>query len=160
MRSLLKLVLLCCLLMMWSVASAQYVRKKLKPTGFFIPESELEEKEYTVPIVKYYSGNENTVAVKTKPKPQPSKVVTPLPTPTIDNEASPQSPLPDTTPDYQQVYQEYLKDIDKVSKGKKLPPNQQLNNDLAKMDSNQRILADKEFNKRRGSVIDDFNNAL
>ncbi len=62
-------------------------------------------------------------------------------------------------PEYQQKYQEYLRDIKKVSAGKKMPSNPRLTKDLAKMNSDERILVDQKFNAGR-DVLGDFKNAL
>ena len=100
--------------------------------------------------------------------PQTSTTDLPL---TTDNSSETNEPslsevtldLPDSSskevPDYQQKYQEYLRDIKKVAVGKKMPHNPQLEQDLSKMNSDERILIDKKFNAER-DVLSDFKNAL
>jgi len=147
-------------------ADAQLVRKKYEPS-FFVPQGEFEEKPREIPLVKYRYGEIDSVSHKERAKsvrkivPQPE--VAQVNTPPINNK---QVEIPDgnisatpEVPEYQQVYQEYLKDVDKVAKGRKMPANRGLQNDLAKMDSDERIKIDKEFNANR-DVMTDFSNAL
>jgi len=150
-----------------NMATAQFVRKKYEPS-FFIPQGELEVKPKEVPIVKYRRGVTNSVSHKEREKPVLRSVpqvnvvknIAPLAT-NIDDNNQINDVVTETknVPEYQQVYQEYLEDVDKVAKGRKMPKNIGLQNDLAKMDSNERIKIDKEFNANR-DVVSDFNNAL
>ena len=46
-----------------------------------------------------------------------------------------------------------------MAAGKKMPSNPQLNKDLSKMNSDERILLDQKFNAQR-DALGDFKNAL
>lgn len=150
-----------------NMAEAQIVRKKYEPS-FFVPQGELEVKPKEVPIVKYRRGEMHSVSHKEREKTPPKKVLQAQNIPNImqpANNIADNSPTNDVAmetkevPEYQQVYQEYLEDVDKVAKGRKMPKNIGLQKDLAKMDSNERIKIDKEFNANR-DVVSDFKNAL
>ena len=161
-------------------AEAQYVRKKVLP-NYFIPTQEIQPKQEKLPPIKYQYGEDETIATRSYDNmpttrtiadenvvPQPNTADVPS-TPDASNDISePISSeitldLPNSSskevPDYQQKYQEYLRDIKKVAAGKKMPNNPQLNQDLAKMNSDERILIDKKFNAER-DVVSDFKNAL
>lgn len=147
-----------------NMAEAQIERKKYEPS-FFIPKGELDVKPKVVPIVKYRRGEMNSVSHKERERPVPKSVpkvnvvqnIAPLAT--TNNQTNDVVTQTKEVPEYQQVYQEYLEDVDKVAKGRKMPKNIGLQKDLAKMDSNERIKIDKEFNANR-DVLSDFNNAL
>ena len=161
-------------------ATAQYVRKKVVP-NYFIPAQELAPKQEKLPPIKYQYGEGETITTRSYDNmpttktiadknivPQTSTTDLPL---TTDNSSETNEPslsevtldLPDSSskevPDYQQKYQEYLRDIKKVAAGKKMPHNPQLEQDLSKMNSDERILIDKKFNAER-DVLSDFKNAL
>lgn len=168
------------MLVLSNPAAAQYVRKKVLP-NYFIPAQEIQPKQEKLPPIKYQYGEDETIATRSyddmpttktiavgKIIPQPSAADVPLTTDTSNDISEPTSSevtldLPDSSskevPDYQQKYQEYLRDIKKVAAGKKMPNNPQLQQDLAKMNSDERILIDKKFNAER-DVIGDFKNAL
>lgn len=167
------------MLVLSNPAAAQYVRKKVLP-NYFIPAQEIQPKQEKLPPIKYQYGEDETIATRSYDNmpitkiadknivPQPSTADVPL-TPDNSNDISEPTlnevtlDLPDQSskeiPDYQQKYQEYLRDIKKVAAGKKMPNNPQLQQDLAKMNSDERILIDQKFNAER-DVIGDFKNAL
>ena len=158
-------ILMFCLIVNCDEANAQYVRKQHQPS-FFVPQGELEYKPKEVPIVQYRRGEVDTVSHKKREVP---KVVSPQSLPNseivVDNfeaealNENVDEVVSEEVPEYQQVYQDYLKDVDKVAKGRKMPENRKLKADLAKMDSEERIKVDKKFNATR-DVVGDFENAL
>ncbi len=164
-------------------AAAEYVRKRVLP-DYFIPAQELQPKQEKLPPIKYRYGEEETISSRSYDNLPTTRAVsaaavdTPLPpqetmpprqeaekaAPGVKEESSLQPSAPLETaeknvPEYQQKYQEYLRDIKKVSAGKKMPSNPRLTKDLAKMNSDERILVDQKFNAGR-DVLGDFKNAL
>ena len=168
------------MLVLSNPAAAQYVRKKVLP-NYFIPAQEIQPKQEKLPPIKYQYGEEETIATRSYDNmpttqsiadrnvlPQADKAETSLTTarqdiPSKQTTSEVTLDIPDGSskeiPDYQQKYQEYLRDIKKVAAGKKMPNNPQLQQDLAKMNSDERILIDKKFNAER-DVLSDFKNAL
>lgn len=151
---------------------------------YFIPAQELQPKQEKLPPIKYRYGEEETISSRSYDNLPTTRAVsaaavdTPLPlqettpprqeaekaAPGVKEESSLQPSAPLETaeknvPEYQQKYQEYLRDIKKVSAGKKMPSNPRLTKDLAKMNSDERILVDQKFNAGR-DVLGDFKNAL
>lgn len=165
-------------------AAAEYVRKRILP-DYFIPAQELEPQQEKLPPIKYRYGEEETISSRSYDN-LPTTRAVPLISAAdaasspqaetalrreaeksasgIKEESSSQSSAPletaeKTVPEYQQKYQEYLRDIKKVSAGKKMPSNPRLTKDLTKMNSDERILVDQKFNAGR-NVLGDFRNAL
>ncbi len=158
-------VLLLSIILLSVAAVAQegrYVRKKLTP-NFFIPQSELERREVLPPF--YYE--------EPKPAPKPKAVQQqPLPEEEMIEVSSPQietttvTSLPKPfnidevihsqyqkynnqdlarTPEYQQKYNDYIRDLKFIAETGNYPENQTLNNDLAMMNSNDRIIVGDTF---------------
>ena len=124
-------------------AAAEYVRKRVLP-DYFIPaavDTPLPPQETMPPRQE---AEKAAPGVKEESSLQPS---------------APLETAEKNVPEYQQKYQEYLRDIKKVSAGKKMPSNPRLTKDLAKMNSDERILVDQKFNAGR-DVLGDFKNAL
>ena len=93
-----------------------------------------------------------------------SETTTPLYyTPTLmtnDNNLSSDNPATETTesPNYQKMYQDYLKDLNSIVQSGKSDTSQ-IDKDLSNMDSEKRIQIDKEFNAQR-NVKEDILKAL
>lgn len=148
-----KLTLLVAIIIILSsvcaIAQQTYVRKKVKP-DFFIPQNELQKPQKKLPQPKFSAGEEQSIKVA-----QPQDGIT---------EGTNQVPIAaeiqqQDTPKYQQKYQEYLQDVGEVAKGNDLQTNPELDNDLAKMDSDERIMIDQKFNRSRNPQKD-FQKAL
>lgn len=161
------LILTVCAFLICPVSSqaqnGAYVRKTVKP-NFFIPKS-AEPQPEKLPM-PYYRGNEKTASKTTRNFPDtgtdavetqqqiqtPPTISVPLqtqekPSETPAAEAVMQN-LSDT-PEYQQKYQEYLRDLEYIAATGERPANPGLDNDLKQMNSNERIKVDKNFNSRR-----------
>lgn len=146
-----------------SAQEGRYVRKKLAP-NFFIPQAELEHREVLPPF--YYE--------EPKPEPKPQAVpkqtqpqeeefvetnspqielttVTPLPEPFNIDKAIHSQYLNynnqdlERTPEYQQKYNDYIRDLKFIAETGNYPENPVLNNDLAMMNSNERIIVGDTF---------------
>ena len=181
----LKIIALCLALLPLSGhdAAAEYVRKRVLP-DYFIPSEDLQPKQEKLPPIKYLYGEEDSISVRSYDSLPKKQAVPPATanaalspqentalreeternTPELEESPSLQSETPRGTaekdvPAYQQKYQEYLRDVKKVAAGKKMPSNPQLNKDLSKMNSDERILLDQKFNAQR-DALGDFKNAL
>ncbi|MGN0914697.1 MAG: hypothetical protein ACI4OW_07390 [Alphaproteobacteria bacterium] len=159
-------VLLLSIILLSVAAVAQegrYVRKKLMP-NFFIPQSELERREVLPPF--YYEEPKPTPkpkAVQQQPQPEQEEMievsspqietttVTSLPKPfNIDEAIHSQYQKYNNqdlarTPEYQQKYNDYIRDLKFIAETGNYPENQTLNNDLAMMNSNDRIIVGDTF---------------
>ncbi len=136
-----------------------------------VPVSALRQPESFLPVgARCISDSAPPVPAPAVDTPLPPQETTPprqeaeKAAPGVKEESSLQPSAPLETaeknvPEYQQKYQEYLRDIKKVSAGKKMPSNPRLTKDLAKMNSDERILVDQKFNAGR-DVLGDFKNAL
>lgn len=130
-------------------AQETFVRKKIKP-NFFIPAQEIEKPTAKLPQPKYSAGQEETIKVASPEDITEQENITETQSPEASTSSQETISAPKTEiPAYQLKYQEYLEDISKVAKGKNLPDNQTLNNDLSKMNSEERILVDRQFNSNR-----------
>ena len=96
-------------------AEAQYVRKKQQPS-FFIPHGEMEYKPKQAPLVRYRQGEEQTVSHKERmieksvTKPMPTNAAPQQHEDTLNTYAEGQNVSDEAkVPEYQQVYQNYLK---------------------------------------------------
>lgn len=159
-------VLLLSIILLSVAAVAQegrYVRKKLTP-NFFIPQSELERREVLPPF--YYEEPKpapKLKAVQQQPQPEQEEMievsspqietttVTSLPKPfNIDEAIHSQYQKYNNqdlarTPEYQQKYNDYIRDLKFIAETGNYPENQTLNNDLAMMNSNDRIIIGDTF---------------
>ncbi|MBO5443385.1 MAG: hypothetical protein J6A33_06320 [Alphaproteobacteria bacterium] len=159
-------VLLLSIILLSVAAVAQegrYVRKKLTP-NFFIPQSELERREVLPPF--YYEEPKpapKPKAVQQQPQPEQEEMievsspqietttVTSLPKPfNIDEAIHSQYQKYNNqdlarTPEYQQKYNDYIRDLKFIAETGNYPENQTLNNDLAMMNSNDRIIVGDTF---------------
>ena len=159
-------VLLLSIILLSVAAVAQegrYVRKKLTP-NFFIPQSELERREVLPPF--YYEEPKpapKPKAVQQQPQPEQEEMievsspqietttVTSLPKPfNIDEAIHSQYQKYNNqdlarTPEYQQKYNDYIRDLKFIAETVNYPENQTLNNDLAMMNSNDRIIVGDTF---------------
>lgn len=159
-------VLLLSIILLSVAAVAQegrYVRRKLTP-NFFIPQSELERREVLPPF--YYEEPKpapKPKAVQQQPQPEQEEMievsspqietttVTSLPKPfNIDEAIHSQYQKYNNqdlarTPEYQQKYNDYIRDLKFIAETGNYPENQTLNNDLAMMNSNDRIIVGDTF---------------
>lgn len=130
-------------------AQETYVRKKIKP-NFFIPTQEIERPAAKLPQPQFTAGQEETIKVASPEENSEPEATSEAQTPQASTSSQETiSARKSEAPAYQQKYQEYLEDIGEVAKGKNLPENQTLNNDLSKMNSEERILVDRQFNRNR-----------
>ena len=106
-----------------AAADVPYVRKLQKPK-FFIPESELSQPE-KLPMPRYTEGEEITIK---EAKPEYGQRVT----------------TTDEQPEYQQKYDDYNSDLAHIDQTGQLPNNQNLNDDLAQMNSTARFKVNKK----------------
>lgn len=133
----------------------QYVRKQLKP-DFFIPQGEMEKKEVLPPF--YYEQPKPKAIVNKDVVPQevseteeaiPEVAESVLPkamSKPIDSEYLNYSDKElENTPEYQQKYDDYIKDLQKIATTGQYPENKTLNDELAKMNSNERMIVDDNF---------------
>lgn len=134
----------------------QYVRKQLKP-NFFIPQGEMEKKEVLPPF--YYEKPKAKVVTKkevvAEEVPEVKEEV-PEVVETVEQEeiskpivASEYINYSDkeleSTPEYQQKYDDYIRDLQKIGATGQYPENKTLNDELAKMNSNERMVVDDNF---------------
>lgn len=152
--------------------SQRYVRQKVQP-NFFIPNGALAEskpEKVFVPryrkgqtTAKHISADDNLYAARPvyqKPKTAPKTDNQPIynsDTETDSYDDKPATPAPsqidDGTPDYQKMYQDYLKDLDSIAKTGDVK-DQAVLDDLSVMNSEKRIELDKKFNKKRNLAKD------
>lgn len=130
-----------------------YVRKQVQP-NFYMPTAARNKMNAPEKLAtpQYTIGAEETIKVT---RPQKAVVVK-----TVDKTPKTSAPTPNKhldydhgqlsqTPDYQQKYQEYLSDLDKIAATGKSPKNPRLEQDLSRMNSNDRISLDQKFNQSR-----------
>lgn len=110
-----------------------------------------------------------TTAIPSQEKPQPQTQTSPMPQPETTKPIT-ATPVSDTskvqtpsqietdTPQYQKMYQDYLKDLEKIARDGTVS-NLQINKDLSAMNSEKRIQIDQEFNSHR-NVKNDILKAL
>lgn len=143
-----------------------FVRKKLTP-NFFIPKSETERQEVLPPF--YYEQPQPRKAEKKKEIMKVEQAPETLNSPEIENinsgEIMPPKPFAfdkqtdskyvnynrkelAKTPEYQQKYDDYINDLKIIAQTGHYPENQRLYEDLAAMDSNERIVVDDSFGIR------------
>lgn len=127
------------------VNAFEYVRKKVNP-NYFVPQNDVSKK-YKYAIPKYEEGvnySEN-IGVHNKVQYRESYI------PEVEYAETKNNNLGNGSlnPDYQNKYQEYLKDVDVIKEKGYVGDSEELKNDLSKMTSEQRIRIDKEFNKQR-----------
>ncbi len=152
-------------------AQETFVRKKLEP-DFFIPESAKIQPERLV-MPRYHLADDLKKSepqkpryVKVKPKKkvvkEPELVVRYNKQENINNEKNTnlQNIMDDfsNTPVYQRNYTQYSKDLEEIAKSGKIPYNEELEKDLARMNSEERIV----FNKKpqQNTAKDRFDEAL
>lgn len=158
-------VLLLSIILLSVAAVAQegrYVRKKLTP-NFFIPQSELERREVLPPF--YYEEPKPAPKPKAvQQQPQPEEEMIEVSSPQIETTTVTSLPKPFNideaihsqyqkynnqdlarTPEYQQKYNDYIRDLKFIAETGNYPENQTLNNDLAMMNSNDRIIVGDTF---------------
>ena len=128
----------------FSANAFEYVRQRPKP-NFFVPSADISKNsKYVAPqygkaavdaknngIHKKIKYRETFVPKEDKPTPQLLKK------------------SKSTGPDYQNKYQEYLKDVDVIKDKGYVRESRELKDDLSKMSSEQRIRIDKKFNANR-----------
>lgn len=155
----------------------RYVRKQLKP-AFFIPEKELNRSE-KLPEFHYYPQNKKAIRpVEKDIEPEILEIsdevdlTSELPQETADTTALPAvdntKPLKIESeyitynkeelaamPEYKQKYDDYINDLKVIAETGKAPENKRLNDDLAKMNSNDRIIVDANFGLQ--SIVEDTN---
>lgn len=179
--------ILCMFLVLFAIwatdtAEAQnrqrYVRKKVQP-NFFIPSSALSEnKPEKVYIPKYRVGETTAKRISPSENKEKPKIVKSIPKNTnkqnakaseelISSDIEKDSYTPpaeatyandEKTPEYQKMYQNYLKDLQSIAKtGNVSDPG--VLNDLKVMNSDKRIEIDKNFNKQR-NIKRDLDEAL
>ncbi len=146
-----------------SAQEGRYVRKKLTP-NFFIPQAELERREVLPPfyyeepkpepkpqaVPKQMQPQEEEFTEISSPQIEPTTVIS-LPEPfNIDKAIHSQYLNYNNqdlarTPEYQQKYNDYIRDLKFIAETGNYPENPVLNNDLAMMNSNDRIIVDNTF---------------
>lgn len=169
-------------------ASAQltkkYVRQKPQP-NFFIPNGALAESQpEKVQMPRYNAGQTTAKHISAKDAMSPPPRVSNRPT-INDKQDTPEDSNPisnqeniiepvatspsvapaetnssgDEVPAYQQMYQQYLKDLESISATGEAASSRQVDEDLSAMNSEERINIDKQFNKSR-NVKAEINKAL
>lgn len=155
------------------LAQEAFVRKQREP-DFFIPNSAKIQPERLV-MPRYHLADdlkqpepEQPRYVKVKPKVKkkvqnkPELVVryNKEDEQTSQKELEPEAIMSDfaNTPVYQRNYTQYSKDLEEIGKTGKIPYNAELENDLAKMNSEQRIVLEKK--PQANSVKERFDEAL
>ncbi len=168
-------IMLYCTCLSFSTFAQQpqpYVRKTVKPS-FFIPENALaQSKPEKVFLPQYREGQTQTTkhisridAIAQESTPEENLIYEKNnnnTTPTEENISTnkeEQSPVEtvedfpsqqqDKTPEYQKLYQDYLKDLDNIANGQESQLKNTINQDLSTMNSEERIELDKNFNKQR-----------
>lgn len=110
-----------------TAVAQQYQRKTVMPE-FFIPQQALPKPE-KLPPIKFSTLAPNDNAIK--------KVST------KEQKSNRQSAIPAETlaemPQYKQKYDEYIEDLDYIAETGEYPSNQGLQNDLAKMNSDEKL---------------------
>lgn len=152
----------------------KYVRKQLKP-AFFIPDKELNRTE-KLPEFNYYPEKKAIIEDEAHPEiieiSDEVDMVSELP------EEIAESSLPPSTdnrkplkieseyinynkeelaamPEYKQKYDDYINDLKIIAETGKSPENKRLAEDLAKMNSNDRIIVDENFGLK--TIAEDTN---
>lgn len=134
----------------------QYVRKQIKP-DFFIPQGEMEKKEVLPPF--YYEKPQPKAVRKKDDAVQEVSEVEEIATSEVTEVLVPKKinkPIDseyinyndkelESTPEYQQKYDDYIRDLQKIAKTGQYPENRTLNDELAKMNSNERVIVDDNF---------------
>lgn len=135
------------ILLLMQVAQARYVRKQVEPE-FFIPENTLSRPE-NLPIPRYLSGEEQTVKQVVPERQQPKTVQKTLEDDLLNETEDSYDENP--APDYQQKYEDYSRDLEHISRNGQLPENKVLTNDLAQMQSDQRIIVKRQAYQPRNA---------
>lgn len=133
----------------------QYVRKQLKP-DFFIPQGEMEKKEVLPPF--YYEQPKAKIVSKDKAVTEEVAEVENIVSEVVEVATPKEINKPisseylnyndkelESTPEYKQKYDDYIKDLHKIAKTGQYPENKTLNDELAKMNSNERVVVDDNF---------------
>ncbi len=162
------LLILFCVLSVTATAQnrQRFVRKKVQP-NFFIPNGALAESKPEKVYIPRYNAGETTAkrisADDNKPVQRPvvlnnqvskqTPETTTTPTPAAEKPYTPPTtPAPsqvdDGTPNYQKMYQDYLRDLDTIANTGNIN-DQAVLSDLDAMNSEKRIEIDKKFNKNR-----------
>lgn len=170
-----------CLLASTALAQTEqtYIRNKPQP-NFFIPDGALAgTKPERVSIPQYRQGRTTAKRISARASDNQPAITTTIPQMTkpentsvedfadtantnaeeeISNQPTNSQSADTNTPNYQQMYQNYLKDLNSIAaQGKVTDP--QINEDLKSMSSEARIQIDKQFNQQR-NVRQDINDAL
>lgn len=161
-------------------AQETYVRKKVEP-NFFIPQGALAQSQPEKVFIPQYRQGESTAKhiSSDMPETEAEYVAAPAPqtsTPSRyeDNNVEMQTAIPpqnteyqtpfnnnqptQDTPNYQQMYQEYLKNLEDIARDGKTANNAAAK-DIAVMNSEERIKYDQEFNSQR-DVEQEIRNAI
>ena len=148
------LIILCVVAIFSSLAFAQkpggYVRKTLKP-DFFIPEGELDKKE-KLPTF-YYKNADSLYPKKHDVVDRNGEIVSSIDDATIVETFDASKVEPNKyidfknaglggAPLYKRKYKDYVNDLNVFAKTGKMPYNKELEDDLAKMNSNLRFLVE------------------
>ena len=127
-----------------SAAEAQYQRKQLQP-DFFVPAGEINPQE-KLPPFRQTGGSlptAETVKKVSMPEIRDSEALTlsaDNPVEQYDMEKHITNHKFDASPDYKQKYDAYVNDLKIIAETGKAPENKQLQQDLAKMNSNERFV--------------------
>lgn len=157
----------------------RYVRKAVQP-NFFIPNGDLAQNRQEKVIMPRYGKGQSTakrISINEDEAPTPSLIYKPKAntTSTTDlnssDEYAPEAtslperqltktsvPQNDETPNYQQMYQNYLKDLESIAKTGNVTNDTPLN-DLNEMNSETRINIDRKFNEKR-NIDQEIENAI
>lgn len=136
-----------------TVLAQGYQRKQVQP-NFFIPEGSLQPKTEKLPPVQYSQPAMDMPATGAEEKTyQNNTIIVPVHK-TASTKAAQQTeaPLPgfekytpQQDPLYLHKYDEYINDLKVIGEKGAAPANKNLNNDLAKMNSNGRFIVDDSF---------------
>lgn len=109
-----KVFIISALLILSTGSVLAYQRTKIEPT-YFIPQTDIKAQE--------------KIATKKRPLSE-----------SIKQEVQNQNKKMEKNPEYQQIYDEYLKDVEQIGQTNTYPNTNQINKDLEEMTSNEHFL--------------------
>ena len=115
-------------------AGAQYQRKVIYP-NFFVPQNALPQAEKLPPIK---AGIYNDAEDKAPKEPQASQELSPLKANKARNSYAALDKL-ENLPEYKHKYDDYISDLKYIAQTGKYPQNAALQNDLNKMNSDEKF---------------------
>lgn len=161
----LKIILWCFFSVIFAFeVNARYVRKHISP-DFFIPEYDNFNKPEKLPPIKKIK-KEGTVKKISRVDNEQKKVENSNNKENINTNEYKQTSLPNivdnsyTIPSYQQQFDKYSSDIEYISKYKTLPVNEDLEKDLADVNSDNLFKVVYKNNYKKSKVSSEFENLL